>query len=42
MFQGMKNVFGGKSDEKKELVDPYFTLTFAGKEARIYMSIVLD
>ena len=35
MFSGMKKVFGGNDDEKKELVDPYFVLTFAGKEVNI-------
>ena len=29
-IQGVKKVFG--SDDKKELVDPYFVFSFAGKE----------
>ena len=29
-IQGVKKVFG--SDDKKELVDPYFVFSFTGKE----------
>ena len=32
-IQGVKKVFG--SDDKKELVDPYFVFSFAGKEVRL-------
>lgn len=31
-MEGVKGFFG--SDEKKELVDPYFVLSFAGKEVK--------
>ena len=31
-MEGVKNFFG--SDEKKELVDPYFVFAFAGKEVK--------
>lgn len=32
-MQSVKKVFG--SDEKKELVDPYFVFSFAGMEVRL-------
>ena len=38
-IQGVKKVFG--SDDKKELVDPYFVLSFAGKKVTIYTIILL-
>ena len=31
-MQGVKRVFG--SDDKKELVDPYFVFSFAGQEVK--------
>ena len=31
-LQGVKRVFG--SEDRKELVDPYFTFNFAGREVR--------
>ena len=34
-LQGVKKVFG--SDDKKELVDPYFVFSFAGKEVGCYL-----
>ena len=33
-LEGVKQVFGF-GDEQKELVDPYFIFSFAGKEVRL-------
>ena len=38
-IQGVKKVFG--SDDKKELVDPYFVLSFAGKKVIIIIIIII-
>ena len=38
-IQGVKKVFG--SDDKKELVDPYFVLSFAGKKVLTIVIIVI-
>ena len=32
-IQGVKKIFG--SDDKKELVDPYFVFSFAGQEVKL-------
>ena len=36
-FEGVKKVFG-MGDDQKELVDPYFIFSFAGKEVSLSFS----
>ena len=40
-FEGVKKILGVGSEEKKELVDPYLVLKFAGKKVIMRWSMVI-